>query len=535
MRPEKTISVFASLLFSLVLLLSISSEALSAFSDTLYGIVCRGEKAGYLVEIDMSTGDATPVGDTGLSSPCVLAYNSQTDILLTSNCFGYPPQGFAIDRNTGQTSLTIEFLSINDELVFGDDVLYAVYQGVGTSLLDKLNPETGEWIESVGVINKGPAVEIAISPMTGVMYGTGMSGLNGNMWLFTVNTTPGPPPRETDVVQVDRVFSGLSFSSSGILYATDGTNLLTVNRQTGETTVIGPFGPDIGFVSDIAIVPGNREYIGVRPSIRSEIEDIGRFDVIAHLLKEHLPWCPPGNPACPGNWLSIDIRKTDIPSHMLMLGKAVEKISRAHSFAESFESSLEELKEVIKSIPKGVHFDKETREKLINSINSVIRQRQERAYNEFLKSDILIRSLNAIDLDWRMPELRKQKVDKGKYVGIDLSGMVWVGLRDVVKPGEINLNIKSRYEVFPVGSKYSPTWPFLSYTVDFDGELGSQGFIDLTFYIKPLNFKNKVPAIRVLQLDEGGLIDVTTGKDLSRGTVMARTNHPGTFIILGKD
>jgi hypothetical protein len=95
--------------------------------------------------------------------------------------------------------------------------------------------------------------------------------------------------------------------------------------------------------------------------------------------------------------------------------------------------------------------------------------------------------------------------------------------------------MESDYKVFPNSSKFSPSWPFMTYNLNFDGELGADGFIDLTFYIKELKFKNNVSSIRVLQKVKDGLVDVTTLWDKSGGTVMARTTSPGLFIVLGKD
>ena len=91
----------------------------------------------------------------------------------------------------------------------------------------------------------------------------------------------------------------------------------------------------------------------------------------------------------------------------------------------------------------------------------------------------------------------------------------------------MTLQVAEGYAAFPRDRAYTPTWPYLSYTIDFDAQLGGTGFVDLTFYVKPLRFHTEASTIAVLQLVQGGLVDVTVGRDRSRGLVMARTNGPG--------
>lgn len=72
--------------------------------------------------------------------------------------------------------------------------------------------------------------------------------------LFTLSTTPGTTPLETEVGPTNRLISSIAFHTDGTLYASDGDYLLSLNPSTGAVTEIGPHGPDIGFVAGLSFV-----------------------------------------------------------------------------------------------------------------------------------------------------------------------------------------------------------------------------------------------------------------------------------------
>ncbi len=251
------------------------------------------------------------------------------------------------------------------------------------------------------------------------------------------------------------------------------------------------------------------------------------------LYLEGMPWCPMGFPGCPGNRFSIEVREQAVPSHLLELKKAMWKMVQPSADAASFNKTLQELQDVIEKVPDGRFFDVDEKGRFLQAINAG-RSGKRRSPTDFLFSPVLVQSLNAIELDWRLPSLETQRVKAGKTIGIDMKGALWAGLTDVRESGELTLSIIDGYEAFPVDSQYSPTWPYLSYVVKFNGNLGPEGYMDLGFYLKQLRFDPNVSSIRVLRIDEDRLVDVTTGIVMSRGIVMARTNRSGTFIIVGR-
>lgn len=255
------------------------------------------------------------------------------------------------------------------------------------------------------------------------------------------------------------------------------------------------------------------------------------YDFVAHSGR----WCPPGRPDCVPPSFSIHNSEKTLPPYMNILGKAIWKISNASRDAKKINNSLNELNDILKNIPDGKHFDNNMRERLADLINLSKKDLANKSSADFLYSPVFIKSLNAIDLDWRLPEQKSHNIKKGSFIGVDLEGIIYVGLRDVVKSGEMTLKVISGYEAFPADTMISPTWPFQTYSIEFTGKLGSKGSMGLTFYVKPLRFRKDLTSIRVLRVDKGVLSDVTTGMDLKRGFVMARSDRPGTFIIVGKD
>lgn len=265
---------------------------IAAQAEILYGIIRSGSNMGYLISIDTSTGDATPVGLTGLAWPGGLAYSQNTGIL------------YAIDALGGQVSI----VSLSDGstthlsspgTVFGpealahryvDNFLYTAPTDAISPDLYQLDPTTGANIGSVGELGSGSIDGLAVRSSDGVLFGAGTDGIDE--WLFTISTTPGPfPTLRTFVGVTDRIITALAFHPDGTLYATDGDYLLTIDPLTGDVDEIGTFGADIGRVTGLAVAT---------PYTPGPI-DIWIKDCDAD------NGTVPSTPLCPDWWTSTDI------------------------------------------------------------------------------------------------------------------------------------------------------------------------------------------------------------------------------------
>ena len=242
----------------ILLALVVHAAAPVVSGDTLYGIIDEGAHAGYLITIDMSTGEAELVGDTGLDRPCVLAFDSSKDILLTSDYGEYPTQGYAVDQQTGETSTIIEHLTPNLELAYhpAEDVLYTIEPGYNESSLIKLDPDDGTMIEAPAPSTKGQSPHWPFEPLSDALYGIGL--LDGRPWLFRVPSVQGSiTPPDLGVAEIDRILTGIAFATQGRLYGTDGERLYRVDTLNGSLDEIGPHGDLVGFVNDVVLVPTN--------------------------------------------------------------------------------------------------------------------------------------------------------------------------------------------------------------------------------------------------------------------------------------
>lgn len=257
---------FLSFLFTLqVFLLLLFAVPLQA--QTLYGVISKEPNAGHLVSINIATGAATLIGDTGLSGPSGLTYNSLTGELLAINAFG-GGKVHRVDTATGAATVlsAASSVAIPGSLAYraADNMLYTNQPAVSTNVIYRLNASTGATVDFIGVVNKGPMGGMAVRPSDGVVFGAGSCGPGAGDCLFTISTIAGPPPRETNVGTTGRMITALSFHpTSGLLYGSDGSNLVTINPATAAVTTVGPFGAGIGFVAGLSFGPDTGDSVDV--------------------------------------------------------------------------------------------------------------------------------------------------------------------------------------------------------------------------------------------------------------------------------
>jgi hypothetical protein len=190
----------------------------------LYGGVGRGSgtNAGNLITIDQITGSGSLIGSgTGLPGLTGLAY-APGNVLYGSTINGP---------------------------VFGDEL--------PTSQLVKLNPMTGTVIgATLDITLEGDSVfvnDLALHPITGILYANMFDPLAGEFLLLTLDPTTGIA---TEIGGSGVLNAALAFGLDGTLYSTGATfdangfvagQLHTINPATGEVlTTVGSFGTHVG-------------------------------------------------------------------------------------------------------------------------------------------------------------------------------------------------------------------------------------------------------------------------------------------------
>lgn len=252
---------------------------------------------------------------------------------------------------------------------------------------------------------------------------------------------------------------------------------------------------------------------------------------LRQLVLEGMPWCPPSFPGCPGNRLSVQNNIDELPVYLSRIGNEIWKYVNTPKIKNERKLNYK-LKKVLHEIPTGIYFNKNIKQNVLKELDQKI---DKYGHKEFISSSEFVRALNSIELDWRLPKLKSERIKETKFSSVNFNGLAWIGFNNVIKSGTVKLNIKDRYEGFPADLQYSPTWPYMSYIIEFDGKLDSKSKIDMAFYIKPLRFKQNISSIRIFRVEEDRLVDVTAGRNLNRGIIFAKTERPGTFIIAGKD
>lgn len=247
--------LFFTSIFSVFIMMVIIVPCM-AEDPVLYGIVRYGDiiDAGYLISIDLSTGDATPIDRTTVSWPGGLAYSRNTGILYAVDALG--GQVSIINPNDGSTTdLPFSTGIFGPEALahrYVDNLLYTTSTDPIPNLY-KIDAASGVNLEVVGSVGAGGVDGLSVRPSDGVLFGAGTDGVDEI--LFTLSIEPGPFPTIRNYIgDTGRVVRALAFHPDGTLYATDGEFLFTLDPATGGVIEeIGAFGADIGHVTGLAV------------------------------------------------------------------------------------------------------------------------------------------------------------------------------------------------------------------------------------------------------------------------------------------
>jgi hypothetical protein len=185
-------------------------------------------------------------------------------------------------------------------------------------------------------------------------------------------------------------------------------------------------------------------------------------------------------PLCPDPPLAFSQMNNNGSPVLESLNESIWKISKSDSDPKLLSVEINNFQKIISKIPMGTHYNKEMKGKLTGWVNAYDTKNGSFNAGEYFSSGILVKALNAIELDSRLPALKPQSVKTGVNA-VNIGGLVWVNLRKVEKPGDISLNIIGKYLSFPADMDFSPGWPFFTYQIEFTGSTREPA--DLSFYV----------------------------------------------------
>ncbi len=218
------------------------------------------EDAGLLVRIHKTTGQETLIGPLGVFKVQAISFNGTGDILYAANNVrmgtinintgAFTPMSEDYGTGSGVRG-TITFINL-DGLAYDvfTDFIFGAVRVSSEDLLIRIDPETGAHIpdafgpglDYVPITGVFPKVDdLAVSPIDGKLYGVSRRNLGGDV-VITIDKATGEGtivgPMGIDIVE------SLGFDNDGNGYATTGNDTSTPNRffavdvSTGATTEI---------------------------------------------------------------------------------------------------------------------------------------------------------------------------------------------------------------------------------------------------------------------------------------------------------
>lgn len=130
-------------------------------------------------------------------------------------------------------------------------------------------------------------------------------------------------------------------------------------------------------------------------------------------------------------------------------------------------------------------------------------------------SRIYVSSLNAIELDWRVPKIKPVKVNKGKDVTINLNGVARLVFSEVKQAQTLSLNVKSQLPYAGINTESG--WPGATYDFSMSGTINEQ--VTISLYYGGIKFKSKDADLRMYQRKDNQYHDITTVIDPTTKTI----------------
>jgi hypothetical protein len=244
--------------------------------------------------------------------------------------------------------------------------------------------------------------------------------------------------------------------------------------------------------------------------------------------------CPPsGCPNC-SPMMSRDIGGK-VPEIMPPLYRELFDLAETYKDPRRLAKPAGRLALRLKAAPTGRYFTESMKTGVLRALGSIEDleggpdSAQKSDGGEAQKSTIVgskavlskvVAAVNAIALDWKVPKIAVQKVEAGSFTSVDFGGVAWAAFRDVAKPGQASLELKSGMPARPGG--YEPGWPVVTYRLGFTGELSKSGYADVSFYVGGIAFDGEVKDLRILAWNGKSYRPIPSKYDRARGVASGR-------------
>lgn len=274
------------------------------------------------------------------------------------------------------------------------------------------------------------------------------------------------------------------------------------------------------------------QFFYMLPFIQMEIKTF-EWAYAYDYMKKKYPWMfkqripksfPPIPRPCPEcrRSFSADWRPEKTPDNLLDIYESMYHFSNLTDF-KFLKILIKPLIKLFKNAEVGARFTESMKKSVLEALEGF----------KGSKGDLpklggkLVETVNAMDLDWRVPPILKKQAKSGSNVTVDFRGVSWITIKDVKRPCEFLLEVKGSLPALT--KKLQPGWPIASYNFKVEGELEDQ--VDISFYIGGITFFG-FSSPRILEWDGKSYKDITVRVDYRRRVVTGRTRTLGTFVIM---
>lgn len=242
-------------------------------------------------------------------------------------------------------------------------------------------------------------------------------------------------------------------------------------------------------------------------------------------VRSYGPQCPPP-PDCPECSFATGWAPANQPSYMADMYREVRGSLRLDGEVRLTQRTAQRLASLFEKPPAGVHYTAAMKASLVRELSNA----KGPGFLPLKLGAEVVRAINALELDWRVPPLSAVSVEPLKYSAVDFQGVALVAMRDIKEAGTVTLRVETDLPAAAVG--FAPGWPIASYAFDFSGQLAKDGYVDVTIHINGIRFEGRPSALRILEWDGRLYKDVTTQVDPQRGIITGRATGLSTFVLM---